>query len=195
MFISSSLIFVHIPKTGGNSVRSLLLKNLKGNKVNPPHLTYDQIIKHDPKLSDCESFCVIRNPFDRFVSTYRFIYRDYRLQKWFGADFLKIKESIDTMEKFINSFVMPKSPWSGHDHFTQQVVWSNNVENIFKLEEPEKILKFLKKFGIDEDLPHLNSRDIPSWKNNLYRNYYSSETKKIIAKKFEDDLNKFNYDF
>ena len=50
----------------------------------------------------------------------------------------KIKESIDTMEKFINSFKMPKDPWSGHDHFTQQIVWSNNVKNIFKLEEPEK---------------------------------------------------------
>ena len=145
MFISDSLVFVHIPKTGGNSVRSLLLKNLKGNKVNPPHLTYDQIVNHDPKLSEIESFCVVRNPFDRFVSTYRFIYRDYRLQKWFGENFLKVKENIDTMDKFINNFVMPKSPWSGHDHFTQQTVWSNNIKHIFKLEEPDKILKFFKK--------------------------------------------------
>ena len=195
MFISDSLVFVHIPKTGGNSVRSLLLKNLKGNKVNPPHLTYDQIINHDPKLSEIESFCVVRNPFDRFVSTYRFIYRDYRLQKWFGENFLKVKENIDTMDKFINNFVMPKSPWSGHDHFTQQTVWSNNIKHIFKLEEPDKILKFLKKFGIDEELPHLNSREIPSWKNNLYREYYNGVSKKIIEEKFKTDLNKFNYEF
>ena len=195
MFISDSLVFVHIPKTGGNSVRSLLLKNLKGNKVNPPHLTYDQIINHDPKLSEIESFCVVRNPFDRFVSTYRFIYRDYRLQKWFGENFLKVKENIDTMDKFINNFVMPKSPWSGHDHFTQQTVWSNNIKHIFKLEEPDKILKFLKEFGIDEELPHLNSREIPSWKNNLYREYYNGVSKKIIEEKFKTDLNKFNYEF
>lgn len=195
MFISDSLVFVHIPKTGGNSVRSLLLKNLKGNKVNPPHLTYDQIVNHDPKLSELESFCVVRNPFDRFVSTYRFIHRDYRLQKWFGENFLKVKENIDTMDKFINNFVMPKSPWSGHDHFTQQTVWSNNIKHIFKLEEPDKILKFLKKFGIDEELPHLNSREIPSWKNNLYREYYNDVSKKIIEEKFKTDLNQFNYDF
>ena len=76
---------------------------------------------------------------------------------------------------------MPTSPWSVMI-ILQQIIWSNNVKNIFKLEEPEKILKYLKKFGINEDL-HLNSREIPSWKDNLYHDYYTPETRKIIAKK------------
>lgn len=195
MLISDQLIFIHIPKTGGNSIRNLLLKNIKGQKYNPTHFTYDQAVQAIPEISLKKSFCIVRNPFDRFVSLYRFICRNHRLRKWFGENFLQIKEDINTMEKFIDNFVMPDQAFSGHNHFTQQITWANNVQHIFKLEEPSSIMKFLSEFGINDQLPHLNSREIPSYEDNLYRSYYNQRTKNIIQEKFKDDLQKFKYEF
>lgn len=62
-------------------------------------------------------------------------------------------------------------------------------------EEPEKINKFFRDNGINQDLPLTNNRKIPSHENAMYREYYNSYTKNIIREKYEDDLNIYNYDF
>ena len=83
----------------------------------------------------------------------------------------------------------------GNNHFTQQKEWANNIENVFKIEEPEKINKFFRDNGINQDLPLTNNRKIPSHENAMYREYYNSYTKNVIREKYEDDLNIYNYDF
>ena len=111
MFLTNNLLFIHIPKCGGTSVMKVLAKSKVG-RINfsiSPHSTFDEFKKNYPELVlKKKVFCVVRNPYCRFVSIYRFINRDVKLKKWFGNDYLKVKQKINTFEKFIDNFVFPK---------------------------------------------------------------------------------------
>ncbi len=198
MFLTEKLLFIHIPKSAGSSVVKLLEEEIGGIKKFEIdiHSTFNQFQSHYPGLvKDKKVFCLVRNPYCRFVSIYRFINRDLKLKKWFGDDFLQIKSKIDTFDKFINNFVFPDWVWNGNDHFTPQCVWAENVQNIFQVEKPDLINEFLKDNGVLQNLPLTNNREPPSHNNFMYRDYYNSDTKKLIRDKFEKDLNNFNYDF
>jgi len=198
MFLTDSLLFIHIPKSAGTSVVSVL-ENSTGGKKNfsiDPHSTFDVFKKHYPNLVlNKKVFCVVRNPFCRFVSIYRFINRDFKLKKWFGHNYLDIKVKIKTFEEFINNFIFPETVWGDQNHFSPQTLWANNIQYIFKLESPKQLNKFFKENEINLELPLTNNREIPSHTNYMYRKYYNSYTKKIIEDKFKSDLEAFNYDF
>ena len=198
MFLTKNLLFIHIPKSAGTSIVHLLEKNFLGQKnfSIDTHSSYDVFKKNFPELVvNKKTFCIVRNPYCRFVSIYRFINREVKLKKWFGSNYSKISTKIDTFEKFIENFEFPEKMWGDNNQFTNQIIWSNNVENVFKIEEKNKLCSFLKDVGVVGDLPILNSRQNPSWVNNLYREYYNENTKKIIKKKFKDDLEFFGYNF
>lgn len=198
MFLTNNLLFIHIPKSAGTSVVNVLENSTGGQKKFSidTHSTFDAFKKHYPNLVlNKKVFCIVRNPFCRFVSIYRFINRDFKLKKWFGNNYLDIKARIATFENFINNFIFPEKIWGDNNHFSPQTLWSNNVQNIFKLENPEQINKFFKENGIYLELPLTNNQTIPSHTNFMYREYYNSYTKKIIEDKFKSDLEAFNYDF
>ena len=198
MFLTNNLLFIHIPKSAGTSVVNVLENSIGGQKKFSidTHSTFDVFKKHYPNLIlNKKVFCIVRNPFCRFVSIYRFINRDFKLRKWFGNNYLDIKSKIETLENFINNFIFPEKVWGDNNHFSPQTLWSNNVQYIFRLENPEQINKFFKENGIYLELPLTNNQLIPSHTNFMYRKYYNSYTKKIIEDKFKSDLEAFNYDF
>lgn len=197
-YVSDNLFFIHIPKTGGTSIKFHLLNNkLSGGKLlKPTHYTYDWFIKTDPKFKKKISFTIIRNPFDRFVSMFRFFTKEDRIKKQFGTNYNHILNKINSFEKFIENF--DDVVWGDFDDYSiwkNQYIWANNIDYIFKIEEPWKIEKFLLNFNIKGKLPIKNARDKPSWKDNYYKKLYSIETKKIIEERFLQDLNKYNYEF
>lgn len=82
-------IFVHIPKNAGNTIRQSILKlpnediklvshienGIEYRGVINEHLTYDEHL-HRYKEYDSEkifSFCLIRNPLERFISIYNYL--------------------------------------------------------------------------------------------------------------------------
>jgi hypothetical protein len=198
MFLTDKLLFIHIPKSAGSSVVHILENQVGGIKKFDIdiHSTFDQFNLRYPHLvKNRKVFCLVRNPYCRFVSIYRFINRDFKLQKWFGKKYLNIKKEIDTFEKFIMNFVFPEKAWGGNSHFTPQTVWSNNIENVFKVEDTRLVNIFFKQNNILHKLPLKNNQPIPSHTNFMYREFYNVNTKNIIRDKFESDLSKFNYDF
>ncbi len=194
MIITEKLIFIHIPKTAGKSIRELLRQE-RSYKYVKGHPTFDEILKINPKLLYTkQSFCVVRNPFDRFVSLYRHGSNEIALKKLFGKNYLKIKDQVSTFEKFIHNFNPPKR-WIGRSIFTPQKDWSNNVANIFRFENLEEIINFLDKNNFKGKLPHINATNFDINNKYSYRKYYNQATKNLIRDKFEEDLNYFNYDF
>jgi len=148
MFLTSNLLFIHIPKSAGSSVVNVLENSTGGQKKFSidPHSTFDAFKKHYPNLVlNKKVFCIVRNPFCRFVSIYRFINRDFKLKKWFGNNYLDVKAKIETFENFINNLIFPEKVWGGNNHFSPQTLWSNNIQHIFRLESPEQINKFFKE--------------------------------------------------
>lgn len=66
--LSAGKLFIHIPKTGGTSICSLLYKR------NIPHLTADFILNvYGKECADLPSFSILRHPVDRLVSAYHFL--------------------------------------------------------------------------------------------------------------------------
>lgn len=198
MYLTDKLLFIHIPKNAGTSMVYLLEKNFYGRKDFDidTHSTFDLFKKKYLDLCKNKiSFCLIRNPFCRFVSIYRFFNREVKLRKWFGSDFLKVMEKIDSFEKFIENFEFPKEAWGENDLYTNQNVWANNVDYVFKIEEQNNLKNFFRDNNIFGELPLMNNRSAPSWQNKLYRDYYNHNTKNIIQKKFKADLEMYKYNF
>ncbi len=104
-------------------------------------------------------------------------------------------EKIDSFEKFIENFEFPKEACGENDLYTNQNVWAKNVDYVFKIEEQDDLKKFFRDNNIFGELPLMNNRSVPTWQNKMYRNYYNSNTKKIIQKKFKIDLEIYKYNF
>ena len=69
-------LFIHIPKSAGTSIVTWLKKSTWEEKV-ISHSNYAQVIKEDPRLKDAFSFAVVRNPWARLVSHYKFHCKTY----------------------------------------------------------------------------------------------------------------------
>jgi len=111
-------IFIHIPKTGGTSVKEHLRHYLKeadahiDRPVDAARLGTPNggvLKKHSSATEVCKAlgraefdsffkFCVVRNPFIRTISLFRFLKFNFR--SWPRADLM---ENINTLEEFVSS--------------------------------------------------------------------------------------------
>lgn len=80
-------IFFHVPKTGGVAIGTLLHK--VEEVETPPHIEYDIIhTKYSQEILDSSIKCAfVRNPFDRFVSAYHYLYQQDKNHPRWGHDY------------------------------------------------------------------------------------------------------------
>ena len=67
-----NLVFIHIPKNGGSSITRWLRDNLNGSKGIVTHGGMQHIQQDFAHAVDYPTFAVVRNPWDRVVSSYFF---------------------------------------------------------------------------------------------------------------------------
>lgn len=88
-------IFVHIPKNAGNTIRESIFElpnndikivsriedEIEYKNLMNEHLTYDEHLEKYKTYNseDLFSFCFLRNPYERFISTYNYLAKDYFL--------------------------------------------------------------------------------------------------------------------
>lgn len=213
------LIFIHIPKTAGCSIEHILIKEYEKNnkaffqeapsfqqKIKKVMVKNKQWGQHFSlreiqelyKIQDinkCIKFCVVRNPWDRAVS--EFLY----LNKMKGCACKSLKEIPRSFQKYVTSDF--KCSWK--NHISPQVDFIKNKEgkifmdSIIKFEKlEEQVLKTFDILGINhvDALPKINlSINSKMRKVNPYWAFYNKETKKIIEKKYEEDIDFFEYVF
>lgn len=213
--IYNNFIFIHIPKTGGSSIRSSLEKdyNLIKNatKINLINLGYKNLnekfenynfLIHDFKdhlpfqliqktINNKLTFTFIRNPFSRMVSLfYECISNDLHLNN-IGID------KNCSFEDFVNRiteksywFTIPMIDYIGKKNL-------NKIDFIGRFEDFENdILKLKKNIKISIKHHNYNNHVKSVMKFSDYRPYYKNEL--IIDKVknyYEDDLQIFNYSF
>jgi len=71
MLVASQLVFVHIPRTAGAFVKQVLREQLKIDPAAPrfaTHASYDEL---PTEFRERPGFCIVRNPWDWYVSWYR----------------------------------------------------------------------------------------------------------------------------
>lgn len=151
------------------------------------HLTYTEIelldILDQKTLNNSIKVAIVRNPFDRAVSSYKHMGKEYGSFK----DFIEIYYA----EQAINhNDLAHKRP---QIDFIRSKDGGIAVDNIIRYESLEKDYSaFLAKHNISTGtIPHIGKQK----KDGDYKKYYSSETKEKVGQIFYSDLEHLNYSF
>ena len=182
------LLLIHIPRTGGNSIQL----NGHVDVVCFEHM----FAKNIKDLSEYFSFAIVRNPYDRFLSSYHF-YRDAYQNK------RNIKNEIKkhlTFKDFVLNF---KDFEYKNDHqFTPQweFVLDENGKDIVNyiggFEDLwwvwEKVVFLTSDRTSFESIPSLPVKN--KTEHNEWKEEYTDEMKEIVYNLFEKDFEVFCYE-
>jgi hypothetical protein len=189
-------IFIHIPKTSGNSLSLFLNKyidnkvititnklgknqgiviksefeniNIKHKKINYYHDTYGK------KINDYYKFSIVRNPYDRILSYY------------FWAKGMKNKNFIrDEFKKFI---ILNKS-----------ILYQNKyVDKSVNIIYFENLINELKNIELFKNIVNFDNYPMVNKSNNStldWRDVYDKELKDLVYKLFKKDFLYFGYKY
>jgi chondroitin 4-sulfotransferase 11 len=179
MFGHKKLLFIHIPKTAGTSIVFSLFKKSK--------VEHNLLSKYSEDfLRDVFVFCVIRNPFDRFISQwlYHTNYKDNFFYKKYNKKF-DVFSYLDIVKN--NSHrVTWKSMSRFIFHKTKKVDFFLRFENLSN--DWKKLCNIL---GLDIKLEFLKKNTNKNHYSFYYNDYLISEIEKI----YKEDIINFNYKF
>ena len=182
-------IFIHIPKTGGTSIE----KAFNQHPVVQKHRTmtqYENMLHAN--IDQYFLFSVIRNPWDRMVS-----YWNWRQGKYWApidgkmsifSEWLRYITSLDLNKESSNDFKMAIS-----SQFTSLKNKNNKIiVDLIRFENLQNDFDTVcEKIGIpQQQLPHYNKTN-----HKHYTEYYTNETKQIVAEKYAKDIEYFGYKF
>jgi len=195
------LIFIHIPKNAGTSIRRYF-----GNFSTYHETIYDFKDVFPDKYNSYRKFTIVRNPYDRMVSWYFYLKKE--AEEWVKfttcKDLLKSSETLDKKrfdKEFTDNFIkwvidpfkyphtcraLPKH--ANHDlRLTKmQHEWIDDTVTILKYENLNEELN--KYFGKEIKLSNQNKSIHMN-----YLNYYNKYSLDLVYEKYKEDFEKFNY--
>lgn len=191
-FDDTKSIFIHVPKCAGVSINTRLYGNLAGGHLKIEN--YTRIFSPREFLSYFK-FTVVRNPWDRLVSSYHFLSKGGMNE----ADRQWAKENISQysdFKAFVRDWVTPENVMKYY-HFIPQTEFIFDKHHAIK---PD-FIAFLET--LDEDFIEISHKlNIPvhiDKKNQSnhddYKSYYDAETINIVAKVYEKDIRLLGYNF
>ena len=215
------VIFYHIPKTAGTSIKSAL--NMDSGFV--PYFLSKGAKNYNIKLKDYKKFSVVRNPYSRLISLYNYrklrnydnwaMGKDYDFNTWLKNPKLKGFRTIDDFYLFTdNFFKMMKDENTRKKYFNQTIndyipyhLWLSNENNNLKMDF------VLKQENLNNDFNHVfENCELPeknTYNSNLreygenntlkvinddYKSVYSRESLDIVNKIHKKDFELFKYE-
>jgi hypothetical protein len=205
--------FIHVPRTGGTSFRKWVQKNIP-NHIRLSEHNYatgsiENVSKTWPNLGTTFSF--VRNPYSRLVSMYEYQYaraeiliKDYQPGSLREDSYLDHIRLIALSRKGFDYWIecichdRPEvyNIYDGDPNQVSVNSWfSGSLPDIMiKTEELDtefyKIQDLLTDGKCRDPLPRVNAIE-----HKPYQEYYTYDTKMMVAKKFRDDLDLFEYEF
>ena len=181
-------IFVHIPKTGGTSMRRVLALPPPQRKLGLiKHIAAQRIFDHLPpdNWQAAFKFTFVRHPFTRLVSHYYYRLREQRIQQRYGRE-LSFREWVKlalTSEEPGN--LRPQYHWVYSDADQLLVDFTGRFETMEK--DFAQVLRAIGKEPVH--LPHLNKRS----KRIDYADLYDHDTRVLVQDFYAEDFRRFGY--
>lgn len=133
-------LFVHIPKTAGVSILSLIRKHLQYTcKLHNDMHTIN--IQHVQNYRDMFSFCVVRDPYERIVSAYNFLKEPMLKVK----EYSKLYEGLLLYKEGLLGLLLYKAIFSKYTSFADCIKDLDTLQHTNMLFVPQH------KFVCDED--------------------------------------------
>lgn len=196
--------FIHIPKTGGNSITRWMQENLDAKITKrKQHATVQDVNAGNHSLGPIDNlgwkFCVVRNPWDYMVSWYAFqkMLAESRIQVIKNNPNLqssnKDKFNLSLQQSKIERLNLGFEVWLKNTQWVTQYTWAKDCDYIIKFENLNSDFKTVQeKLDCFIPLGHLNKT---TGRPKSYQDYYTQETIDIVAQKYAIDIKTYNYDY
>ncbi|MEQ8324251.1 MAG: sulfotransferase family 2 domain-containing protein [Vicingaceae bacterium] len=202
------LIFIHIPKSGGTSVHEIMFGNrplvpreFLGTEVRNLPLSYfvdeaDHFRPYPPlnhlpvsrirevidreKFESFTKFTLVRNPFDRVLSIYKY---------WQSRNNLPRSTPFSEFVQMISSRPSFKTKWPNQVFFVNDENGNLLLDEVFKLEEKKKLETFLTaRLNKDVVMPHARAT-----KKLSSRQIYGRRSMEQVNQLYKEDFETFDY--
>ncbi len=208
--LKNKIIFIHIPKTGGQSIENYFLRiNDLSNKDKASlflfknshesnmsrsnaHLTLEMYEKYyfgGEIPEDFKIFSVVRNPYNRFVSESK--YRKFR----FG--FIKFRLPMTLLIFIYKRYGKKVNIFRDvYDHLIPQIKYlEGNARNRINILRLENLNSEFERLVLSWGLPNHKLKYINKSASSVKRsNHLSPDILKFINNEYKEDFNEFNYD-
>ena len=206
--ITNKFIFIHIPKTAGVSLyRALFRKELrpakfpcKGGVLGWNHESLEQIESGMKNLNiDIGSFykfTVIRNPWDKILSSYSFwknMTPDSKIYDKHQSQYMT-KHNL-SFKDFCMCLVQNEPIFCKTAHCKPQLDLINTPSSFNKIVRFENLKSGLKEVLSDLNLTDVNIPHHNKSNHKHYIEYYDDETREIVAQKYTQNIEYFGYKF
>jgi hypothetical protein len=186
--IQDKVLFFGLPKSGLVTIDNFC----KLNELKFLSIISSNNIEYYKKLFPKHIFFIIvRNPWHRIVSMYFYWIRSYETNNMFKY-FLKL-DRVPTFTEFIKLLPNIKSPgWGLSTQFSILNAKAEDFDMVIKLEEiDEKFKQIQDILGAKIPLSQKNKGDYEG----SYQQYYTDETRDLVAGYFKYEIDTFGYTF
>ena len=199
--------FIHIPKTAGQSLTQWIRHHDKQTVLFNMHASASDLISQNIPLG--ETFTIIRNPYDRVVSTFSYyqanalrqvdqkrieLITDQEILQWEKQRIEAVRAqdyftSLTFEQWLLECIEDHRKFWVVDNSLTE---YTKHVTTIFKYETLENDFRIMEDwFYTRLDFPEINITRMDD-----YRHYYKSQkTKDFVYDFFQEDFKNFEYTF
>jgi hypothetical protein len=197
---STRLLFIHVQKTGGISIRDALRKVCTDlEEVHPRHQTLAAALTAYPELADYVIAGFVRNPWDRLVSWWAMVHGaanrplghpHHQFLRW---PLWRYVSQFRDFEDFVRD--IPSGPYERfrtpqYDYLSTPAREADLIGRSERMEQDVAALLGLIGAPV-VPVPHANKSSRPV----SYRELYSPETAEIVERVFGTDIERFGYRF
>ena len=204
--IQKKFLFVHIPKTGGNSIQEILKEysedrilttNPRQDGINRFELRNDRynIEKHstlavykrelEPELfAELYKFTVIRNPWELMISLYFSPHR--QLTRWDRKYFIKLLKHTEPLRHYITAPTVWQRIWG------RRIPLMSAIDDFIRYENLEADFhKICTRIQIPQKPLPLRNKS----KRDHYSVYYDDELIELVRSRFQEEIDFGGYHF
>ncbi|NVK56116.1 MAG: sulfotransferase family 2 domain-containing protein [Alteromonadaceae bacterium] len=189
---NQTLLFVHIPKTAGTSIKSRIKSDIKlalnvefkqELPCPPQHFHFELLERLGFASYCCDSFAVVRHPLTRFISEFAYLKKvDKKFKHVNLLTFALLCKKIYPINKYIFS-----------NHIRPQSEFISNSTRVFKIEDGiSHVYDAYPEFFITEKS---KQKSVVANKSNSNSIIADSLSANIVQELYKEDYKNLNYNF